>query len=133
MSEINVPLLQKVLDHITAHPDEHRQDNWARRDLNGCGTACCVAGWAALMSGHELQWKEYGGCGDPHCCPIQADAATTTSGQTIEAVATEELGLTHAQADRLFAGGNELAELWWLAARYTSGALEVPDQFRDLP
>lgn len=38
-------LLLKIKRHILAHPDTYRQDEWH------CGTAACIAGHAALLSG----------------------------------------------------------------------------------
>ena len=49
-------LAEKVLEHITAHPDAHFQASWISRgsdepvDLNECGTVACLAGWAVTLN-----------------------------------------------------------------------------------
>lgn len=43
----NVQLLTATMQYIVDHPDEHDQSTF----INGCGTAACFAGHAALMSG----------------------------------------------------------------------------------
>ena len=45
----NLPLLRKVLDHIDAHPEEYEQATYTR--TTSCGTAYCIAGHAAVMTG----------------------------------------------------------------------------------
>lgn len=40
-----IKLLRRVKRHILAHPKTYRQDKWH------CGTAMCIAGHAAMMSG----------------------------------------------------------------------------------
>lgn len=45
----NTELLERVMRHIDDHPEQHDQQVW----INGCGTAACFAGWAALLSGRE--------------------------------------------------------------------------------
>lgn len=116
---LNVPLLTKVLDHITAHPEEHDQRSWAIRK-DGCGTACCVAGWAVVMSGHEFAWWEWSD-GDV--------ADETVDHELIGHVAQRELGLTYEQARLMFRGDNTLYTLWYLAAEYTHGEITPPAEF----
>lgn len=115
MPEINVPLLDKVLSHLIAHPDEWQQQSWARR--SACGTAYCVAGHVAVMTGHDVDWGH-----DTFGSP-----ALTTAGELIPVVAQRELGLTDVQRSLLFAGTNTLGDLFWLAERYTDGAITAPD------
>ena len=43
----NVELLERVMQHIDDHPEQHEQAVWVRHE---CGTAACFAGWAALLS-----------------------------------------------------------------------------------
>ena len=49
MPERNVELLEKTLQHILDHPEQHDQGEWARSRLD-CGTAACFAGWAAILT-----------------------------------------------------------------------------------
>lgn len=79
----NWPLILKVRDHILFHPEEHDQTDWIKlvglvettdRDgvvtrqavsrhtvfPNECGTAACVAGWAAIFHGAEIPKSHVG-------------------------------------------------------------------------
>lgn len=117
---INTPLLTKVLNHITDHPEEHNQSCWAERGLDTpCGTAFCVAGHAVQFAGHQIDWEsdEY--------------ADTVVGGGTIERVAAQELGLSGQQANYLFHGGGRQRDLWRLASKITGGEIEIPARFQD--
>lgn len=46
-SEMNTELLQKVAEHIRAHPEEFSMNDW------DCGTTACIAGHAARI--HEAE------------------------------------------------------------------------------
>jgi hypothetical protein len=59
-------LAEKVLDHVTKHPERHYQGTWARdREnifddnpaYNECGTQACLAGWTVLLSSSMKQGK----------------------------------------------------------------------------
>lgn len=97
-SEINEPLLQKVMDHVTAHPEEFDMAEWATQKPD-CGTTLCIAGHAAVMAGHDLSWSWWQR--SPGSPPVLT-AARTTGGHLIKRVAQEALGLTDEQAYRLF-------------------------------
>lgn len=47
--EPNLPLINKIMDHVLAHPETHRQASYAVK--SECGTAYCFAGHAVHMSG----------------------------------------------------------------------------------
>lgn len=114
---LNVPLLTKVLDHITEHPDEWRQSWWATK--TECGTACCVAGWATVFSGHELSFS-----------PHHADemwASYTADGEMIEDVAKRELGLDDEAAEALFQASNSRSALWYFAEQMSGGHIVKPE------
>lgn len=116
--EIDVPLLRKTLEHITAHPEEHQQGVWGARFLmTACGTAFCLAGHAVQFAGHEIEWD-----GDDIACDV-------VGGASIEFTAQRELGLEDRQADVLFNPFNTQRDLWRLASEYTHGAIEVPAAF----
>lgn len=51
-TEINWPLLERVIEHIIDHPEEWNQEVWIRK-TPGCGTQACIAGWAALFAGYH--------------------------------------------------------------------------------
>lgn len=49
--KLNVPLLDSVMKKITEFPELHDQGSvFTETD---CGTACCFAGWACVLSGYE--------------------------------------------------------------------------------
>jgi hypothetical protein len=97
----NIELLDKIIAQIEAHPELWDQKTWARPADSGCGTAYCVAGWAAELTlpgplkihtgeftgdftdanGVEHDWRDYG---------------------------REALGLQYFQVDPLFSGANTL-------------------------
>jgi hypothetical protein len=115
---INVPLLRKTLEHITAHPEEWDQGVWMRQsNRTECGTAGCVAGWALTFAGHELDFES---------CFFPNEALDLIDGRPIETVAQAELGLTEDQANALFSEHNGLTRLWELADDYTNGEIANP-------
>lgn len=50
MTARNVELLERVMQHIDDHPEQHDQAAW----INECGTAACFAGWAVMFTGGKL-------------------------------------------------------------------------------
>lgn len=117
--EINVPLLRKLLEHITAHPDEWDQQTWGRESQqSACGTALCVAGHAAHSLGHPLVWDK--------AANYVAHCLVDGEVRSIPSVATHALGLSNRDAAHLFSGGNTLADLWRLANEMTNGEIEIP-------
>lgn len=51
MPERNTELLQRVMQHINDHPEQHNQERY----WNDCGTPSCFAGWALHFSGITIQ------------------------------------------------------------------------------
>lgn len=131
-STINVPLMRKVLEHITEHPEEHDQGVWAEK--TPCGTTYCMAGHTVLMAGHEIAWS-----GGPTDVSNEdgADHVTksvvTPDGLTnyIPYVAARELGLDRDQASMLFYDSSSIEDLWESANFYTDGEIEIPEQFKE--
>lgn len=126
---VNVPLLRKTLEHITAHPEEWDQTAWAEE--TACGTSFCLAGHVVHSQGHELLWRNVS-----DCCESCADAPAYANHcvvderrRTIENVAMHELGLSEAQAQILFSANNELDELWRNSHDITNGEIQVPAEF----
>jgi len=118
MTEVNVPLLRKALEHITAHPEEWDQTQWAQQ--TSCGTACCVAGHVALMTGHEIDFGRV---------DVYSEMVThTTTGRYIEDVARYELGLTSDQSRILFDEMNRLPTLWAYAKHLSNGEITAPPE-----
>ncbi len=57
MTELNRELLEKTMQHIVDHPDQHDQ----HRVFNDCGTPACFMGWAMHFSGMtHSQWYTSG-------------------------------------------------------------------------
>jgi hypothetical protein len=97
----DLSLLRKVFDQIQNDPETWDQKNWARK--YACNTAYCVAGHAAVMSGHEIRWGR----------AVIASGTTetlTVSGAhlSVPEVARHELGLDEVEANILFSGSNTL-------------------------
>lgn len=144
---INVELLRKTLEDITAHPEEWNQLSWAVLLLPGedglplsalesldrwkggeaqnftegtaCGTACCLAGNVAT--------KQLGGKLVFEPSKQQADHVKLNGRtQEIREVAREALGLSEDQADTLFSPFNTLRDLWRWAGEFTDGEIEIP-------
>lgn len=113
---VNVPLLRKVLDHITAHPEEHDQQSWGIK--TSCGTAYCVAGHALAMSGVDFRWEYQLGA---------VRAIYTAEGEDVFEAGRQILGLDFEGADDLFESSNSLDVLWHLAKRYTDGEIQRPE------
>lgn len=113
----NLPLLRKVLDHIDAHPNEWYQSEWGIRtdsypltfidgNAPACGTAFCIAGHAAVMSGATPVWGEEGNLS--YIRPPGGGFAD------VQEFARKALGLTHDEAsslDGLFAAENDRDEI----------------------
>src|SRR5262245_12565576 len=55
---MNSELARKIVEKITADPASYDQETWGTyKKLEGtgeCGTVCCVAGHACVLSGWEL-------------------------------------------------------------------------------
>lgn len=55
----NIELLDKIIAKIEEQPESWDQEFYARKkDDSPCGTAYCVAGWAAVLSGRTFNWQE---------------------------------------------------------------------------
>lgn len=116
---VNVELLQRVRELITAEPDKHNQYLWASIPFDdvavkprygqkievSCPTACCVAGHASLLSGDKalissndvlyFEGKEVYG--------VQYVRTPEGDDVYVEGRARDLLGLTSDQSDMLFA------------------------------
>lgn len=114
MSDINIPLLRKVMEHAIAHPEEVDLGSWAKR--TPCGTALCIAGTATVLTGHEINWNDH---------PVYE----TTDGQTIRNIARVELGLPLLEADKLFHSKN-MDQVWDRVEALTDGEVSRPADAR---
>jgi len=112
--ELNVPLFRKVMEHVTAHPEELDLDVWIAHRT--CGTRGCIAGWTVLLSGYE-----------PHFGPYDSvHTGYLTTGERVKAVAQRELGLTDSQASDLFFATADIDAVWDLIEEYSHGAITRP-------
>jgi len=142
---INVPLLRKELEFLTAHPEQHKQSWWLEwRDavLNEtieCGTKGCLAGNALLHagrlrghthvywtgSGYESDGTNYWPDGEDYASYAEHSALSwTRAGAAL-------FGLTYTQADKVFYQNNTLPDLWRLANKFTNGEIEIPPEVSD--
>lgn len=118
---INVPLLQKALDHIEQHPEEWRQAVWGMAtSLNSCGTVACLAGHIALMDGWTPTYDERVG---DEWFGVKRDGHITS----VSHAAGRALGVDPVVGnDYLFAGNNTREDLWRIANELTGGQLTLP-------
>ncbi|TDB90883.1 hypothetical protein E1264_03390 [Actinomadura sp. KC216] len=111
----NIGRLDKIIDLITAEEIKHDQGTWTS-GLNGevkhgeegqiddelkCGTACCIAGWAAVMYAPKgTKFTDY----DDVTLPDGIRVSYPSYGRQV-------LDLTWDEADVLFNGDNDLDEI----------------------
>lgn len=81
---MNKPLLEKVIETITAHPEKFDMGRW-------CGTAKCIGGWAATLV-------------DVH--PELAPKKNGTETESVKLTGQRELELTDQQAENLLYATN---------------------------
>jgi hypothetical protein len=121
MDMTKLPLLRKVLEHVSAHPDEHDQDYWGHR--TDCGTTRCIAGWTTYFSGYqETDWGPLLWAGGDGLSAVEKDGRTTSVAWAAQTL----LGLSYEEADELFYAEN-LTEVWGIVERITGGALTRDD------
>lgn len=119
----NLPLLRKVLDHIDAHPDEWNQNEWGiQTERSSCGTAFCIAGHVAVMSGAEPVWDI-----DGSMVHVRRPNGQPTP---VGVYAAEQLGITWEESGSgyvpgLFAGHNTREDIQRIAERIAERAGEV--------
>lgn len=108
----NEPLLQQVLEYITAHPEEHEQSTWGR--IKNGRVVGCVGFHAVRLSGdYRLVFDTT----DRH----YATALDSNNHELyISDAAYKALGIGTGTY-RLFAGGRTLDELWQDANELTDG------------
>jgi hypothetical protein len=121
----NFPLLDATLAYTREHQDSWDQSVWALprfdRDRNVCGTACCFAANALIVSGYRIEWGEWEGGENYVKCvilgpdgePVEAPRRhrTAANDADIGYIAQDLLSLTDDQSDELFASDNYLIDL----------------------
>ena len=122
----NLPLLRKVLDHIDAHPEEWEQATYATKKYADvartveCGTAFCIAGWAAVLSGAAPYWPK----GGKATSTFQTPDGELHDGDDL---GREVLGLTESEAGDmhgLFSGNNTRDDVQFYAEQIAARAGE---------
>jgi hypothetical protein len=105
----NIERINRVIEHIEAHPESWDQRFWAAR--TECGTTHCAAGWAVRL--YVLDSAPAWNFGYP-----LGDARWITSGVAIghsfdfyADLAADVLDLTDAQASDFFWASNSLEDL----------------------
>ena len=112
----NVQLLEQVMGHIEAYPEQHNQRAFFSR--NECGTAGCVAGWACLLSGlkpSQDRWWTSSQRGWDSQTHILED------GSFVQDKAQELLNLDDYDAGILFAAGNSKEEIKCMVKHLSNG------------
>jgi hypothetical protein len=123
---VDVELLVKALEHITAHPDEWNQNYWARQGVF-CGTTACLAGTTVQLAGYDIDWTP----GIAACDGMGGlVAGVTVDGEAIPALARRLIGIDREQAEYLFyCWTTDVGELWRRAAEVSGGRVAVPAEF----
>lgn len=138
MNEKQAAHLRSALEHVTEHPREWIQNHYLAR--TSCGTMACLAGRIVLEAGapyQEVDWvpvRDYDGDLN-ELVPVPGMATATVIDVDgfptfVSEIAADRIGVPYRQAEHLFAASNSLRTLWELAAEYSGGLIEVPE---DLP
>ena len=106
-STLDIPYARKVLEHLIAHPDEHRQTSYGYR--TACGTTACIAGTAVLFDPDTaVYW-----CSDGM---MSGDVRVGGQDMDVDDRAAQLLGFNDYDANRLFYCMNDELALDQLAA-----------------
>lgn len=98
------PLLWKVYDHISEHPEEWRQGYWMTQVYRSCGTAFCFAGHVVHMTVAEYEpaWTLSG---------VASAVLVNGKPHGIDVLARNALGLSADEATMLFGANNSLSQI----------------------
>ena len=127
---IDVVLLRKVMEHITAHPDEHDQDVWAIEAP--CGTVACIAGHTVIMSGLTFRVDPPDDYERTHYGAVRSAEVVAETGEEVDVAAQRLLGLTDDEANALFLDADTISEIWDVVERITDGELTRPADLADM-
>jgi hypothetical protein len=95
----NIPELERVLQYIKDHPEQHDQNIWAAK--HGCKTTMCFAGTAvALSDQYDLVWERGAITGIYSCA--QAVDRETWEIVSVRGAAERILGLENRESSALF-------------------------------
>lgn len=145
----NIPLLQKALDHIEAHPEEWDQRHWGLS--TSCGTVACLAGHITLADGWtpvldkditdqhgNKAWAGVFKEGESH---RWVDPDTQQPYEVVDQVAMDVLGIEEADwagwigSGKGYLFGSEQAreDVWRIANAMTGGQLTLPMDLQEEP
>ncbi|AMS02635.1 hypothetical protein BJD55_gp131 [Gordonia phage Yvonnetastic] len=114
--KLNIELAERILEQITEHPETHDQSHWG--EVRECGTVCCIAGWAILLSDdHRVRFSE-GGVRSPALEILVGENYWTGYDDDVSRRAAHLLGLDNYSS--LFYEGDEnyaREKLAWLIER----------------
>lgn len=96
----NIPLMRRVLDHITSNPGQHNQSSYRE----------CVAGWAVRLHG---DWGFLNTTG-PGAMAVDAVNFRTGRVADVDDLAAELLGITEDEAEYLFHEAFNRGAVAWL-------------------
>lgn len=123
MPERNVELLEKTMQYIQDHPEQHAQESWMH--ATECGTAACFAGWACLLAGLEqVQGTGFATRSTVRSGPLTLTKAYKTNVGEVVSIPSEaaaQLGLTEREAGILFDAGNTVDELKLMVKKLVNG------------
>lgn len=126
---IDVGVLRRGLEYITANPHEWDQRSWAKmvtywpNDSAAepvCKTACCLAGTIVVRElNAELRFVDGS---------VETSLAVINDGEiiTISEEAAELLGIPFRMSSLLFRSSNDLYRLWAVSEYITAGDITVP-------
>lgn len=122
----NTERLKELRAFLTERPEQHRQRSWATRPAKvegSCGTTMCMAGAAAVLGGHELDWANAEHSENINGV-LHVVASRVTNGQYIEDVAAEWLELDRDDANTLFFTMDNASALELLDELIETGSLD---------
>lgn len=109
MVKRNRELFYKIAAQLDREPESYDQETWGRREAKTpCGTAHCVAGWAAALGGYKSSTKDssWSFVVTPEQLKLPTSKRMLVS-RNVETLGAELLGLTEGEADALFDCGWE--------------------------
>lgn len=101
---MNTELLQRTMQHLLDHPEQHDQQVW----VSECGTTACFAGWALKLSGVD-QFMTLTKCHQTNSTWQDCEYYGKT--HTIQGLAQGLLDLTDEQTEILFDDFNTIPML----------------------
>jgi hypothetical protein len=113
----DIERLDRALDYIERHPEQHDQGVWMRgTTADGkvdCGTAACLAGWVVAQAHPDAVFVPDKLDLSPRMRHIRMHSAVRI-GDQVEPVADQArklLDINEYQAQALFSAGNDLGDL----------------------